>query len=164
MANIEFIEQYMDPVYISATNMVSPITTIKFENAFIFFKWIVSISNIVLNILKIGIQTTAFITKEVFVEAFTNLTLEKIVYIIGVYNLFMLLAIDNQNRKIREQKEQIERLEKNVIYLKKTEIIYEDLNEIWLQDIKTYHQETNNKITAMEKKIKKFEKDLKMYE
>jgi len=41
---------------------------------------------------------------------------------------------------------------------------YYFLDELWLQDIRRYHQETNNKITAMEKKIKKFEKDLKQYE
>ena len=40
----------------------------------------------------------------------------------------------------------------------------EDLDELWLQDVRRYHLETNNKITAMEKKIKKMDKEIKIYE
>ena len=64
-----------------------------------------------LTILQIFIQTAYFIMKEGIVAAFANesgilesLTLEKIVYIIGVYNLFMMAALDNQGKKIAEQK------------------------------------------------------------
>lgn len=165
MSNIEFLRA---PIFISATNMVTPITTITFDslytNALVF-------GNIVVNILQIFIETAGFIMKEGFTEAFanasalwTNLNFEKIVYIIGVYNLFMLLVLDNQRRKITEQNEHIESLEKQVDYLKKMERMREDLDELWIQDVKSYHQETSKKMTAMEKKIKKMEKEMKIYE
>lgn len=158
MANIEFLRT---PIFISSTNMVTPLATISFDK---LYTSAIVFTNFILNILQIGIQTTGFMMKEGFTQFFTNLTIEKIVYILVIYNLLILTAIDKQRRKNIEQKQQIEELEKNVIYLKKTERMREDLDELWLQDVRRYHQETNNKITGMEKKIKKFEKDLKLYE
>ena len=138
MSNIEYINQYMVPVYISSTNMVTPLVTIKFDtlytNTLIFFQSIVSVSIMVVNIIQIGIQTAVFIMKEGFTEFFANLTIEKIVYILVMYNVLIITAIDNQRRKIAEQKEQIESLEKNILYLKKTERMREDLEESWIQE------------------------------
>jgi len=154
---MENIESFIAPVYISAANMVTPLATITFDT---LYENVLTLANIV----KIGIETFAFIMKEGIVEVFANLTLEKIVYIIVVYNLFMLMALDNQRKKIAEQKEQIESLEKNVIYLKKTERMREDLEQMWVQDVREYHADTTKKMVAMEKKIKKLGKDLKQYE
>lgn len=158
MANVELImNSYISPVYVSATNMVTPISTITFDklytNALVF-----------MNVLQIGIQTTFFMMKEGVAELITNLTPEKIVYILVVYNLFMLMTIDNHNKKITEQKEIIKSLEKNVIYLKKTERMREDLEEMWVQDVKAYHADTNKKLALFDKKMKKLEKVLKQYE
>ena len=165
MANVELImNSYIAPVYFSAANMVTPIATIKLDslyaNALVF-----------MNILQIGIQTTFFMMKEGLTELFanasalwTNLTLEKIVYILVVYNLLMLMTIDNHHKKIAEQKELIQSLEKNVIYLKKTEKMREDLDEMWIQDVKAYHADTTKKLALVDKKMKKLEKDLKQYE
>ena len=154
MANIEYINQYMAPVYFSATNMVTPLATIKFDalytNALVF-------ANFVVNIIQICIQTAVFIMKEGFTELFANLTIEKIVYILVMYNILIITAIDNQRRKIAEQKEQIESLKKNILYLKKTERMREELEESWIQ-------ETTNKIRIMENKIKKMDKEIKQYE
>ena len=168
MSNIELMNQYMAPVFISATNMVTPLATISFDK---LYTSAIVFANFVLNIGQIVIQTAGFMMKEGFTELFanassilTNLTIEKIVYILVIYNLLILTAIDKQRRKITGQNEQIESLEKQINYLRKTERMREELDELWLQDIRRYHQETNNKITAMEKKIKKFEKDLKQYE
>jgi len=165
MSNIEFLRA---PVYISATNMVTPLATISFDK---LYTSAIVFANFVLNIVQIVIQTASFMMKEGFYELYnnassilTNLTIEKIVYILVIYNLLILTAIDKQRRKNREQNQQMESLEKQINYLKKTERIREELDELWLQDVRRYHQETNNKMTAMEKKIKKFEKDLKQYE
>ena len=151
----------MVPVYISSTNMVTPLVTIKFDtlytNTLIFFQSIVSVSIMVVNIIQIGIQTAVFIMKEGFTEFFANLTIEKIVYILVMYNVLIITAIDNQRRKIAEQKEQIESLEKNILYLKKTERMREDLEESWIQ-------ETTKKMRFMENKIKKMDKEIKQYE
>lgn len=165
MSNIEFLRA---PVYISATNMVTPLANISFDKV---YTSAIVFANFVLNIVQIVIQTAGFMMKEGFSELYnnassilTNLTIEKIVYILVIYNLLILTAIDKQRRKNREQNQQIESLEKQINYLKKTERMREELDELWLQDVRRYHQETNNKMTAMEKKIKKFEKDLKQYE
>lgn len=165
MSNIEFLRA---PVYISATNMVTPLATISFDK---LYTSAIVFANFVLNIVQIVIQTASFMMKEGFYELYnnassilTNLTIEKIVYILVIYNLLILTAIDKQRRKNREQNQQMESLEKQINYLKKTERMREELDELWLQDVRRYHQETNNKMTAMEKKIKKFEKDLKQYE
>lgn len=158
MAHIEFLRA---PVFISANNMVTPIATITFDS---LYTSALVFGNFIVNILQIVIQTAGFMMKEGFTEFFANLTIEKIVYILVIYNLLILTAIDKQRRKNREQNELVESLEKQINYLKKSERMREELDELWLQDIRRYHQETNNKINAMEKKIKKFEKDLKQYE
>ena len=164
MANVELImNSYIAPVYVSAANMITPIATIKletlYENALIF-----------VNILQIGIETAAFIVKQGIVAAFdnastinvssiwTNLTLDKIVYILIVYNLFMLMTIDNLNKRASEQKEKITSLEKNVIYLKKTEGMREDLEQMWIQDVRAYHADTTKKLISINNKMKKLEK------
>jgi hypothetical protein len=151
MSNIEFL---MTPVYISANNMVTPLATISFDK---LYTSALVFANFVVNIIQIGIQTAVFIMKEGFTEFFENLTIEKIVYILVMYNVLILTAIDNQGRKIAEQKEQIEYLNKNILYLKKTEGMREELEESWIQ-------ETTNKIRVMENKIKKMDKEIKQYE
>lgn len=152
MSNIEFL---MTPVYISANNnMVTPLATISFDK---LYTSALVFANFVVNIIQIGIQTAVFIMKEGFTEFFANLTIEKIVYILVMYNILIITAIDNQRRKIAEQKEQIESLEKNILYLKKTERMREELEESWIQ-------ETTNKIRIMENKIKKMDKEIKQYE
>ena len=118
---------YIAPVYISTTNMITPLATISYDAMISFF-------NTVVDILQIGIQTISFIVKEGIISCLKNLTLEIIVYIIGVYNLFMVLVIDNQQRKFIEQKNKIESLEKHMDYLKKTERMREDMDEIWIKN------------------------------
>ena len=113
------------------------------------------------NIVGICIQTLFLIMKEIFLEVFTNMTVVKMVYIIGIYNLFMLAVLDNQQKKIAKQKEQIESLEKQVRHLKKADKVRDEFEQLWIHDIKSYNQETTKKMISMEKKIKKIEKELK---
>lgn len=154
MANLELLNT---PFFISAANMVTPLATITIDT---LYENVLTLANIV----RVGIETFAFIMKEGIIEAFTNLTLEKIVYMLVVYNLFMLMAIDNQRKKIAEQNKLIESLEKNVVYLKKTERMREDLEQMWVQDVREYHADTTKKFALVDKKMKKLEKDLKQYE
>ncbi len=143
------------PVYITSSNGITPLITLN-----ILYTKIILLLNMVFNILQITMKTTIFIMKEMFVEAFTNITLIKIVYIIGIYNLLMLAVLDSHQRKITKQKEQIESLEKQVRHLKKTEKVRDNFEQLWIHDIKSYNEETTKKITSMEKKIKNMEKDL----
>jgi hypothetical protein len=142
------------PVYITSTNTVTPLMTFEglyfdniYTNILIFF-------NVVVHIAQIAIQTATFIIKEIFQEIFTQMTLVKMVYIIGIYHLFILAVLDSHQRKITKQKEQIESLEKQVKHLKKSEKLREDFEELW-------SKETTKKMTTMEKKIKKMAKDFK---
>jgi hypothetical protein len=150
-----FINTNIVPVYITPTNVVTPIITIES-----FYKNIVLLLYTTGNILRIVIQTTTFILKEIFAEVFTKMTLVKMIYIIGIYNLFMLAVLDNHQRKIIKQKEQIEALEKNLKHLKKANKVRDDFEQLWIHDIKSHNQETTKKMINIEKKVKKLEKDL----
>jgi hypothetical protein len=146
----------MVPVYITSTNSVTPLITLNsfYTNLILYF-------NIVVHILRICFQTVAFMMKEIFTEIFTKMTPIKMVYTLCIYNLFMLAVLDSHQRKIAKQKEQIASLEKQVKQLKKSEKVRDDFEQLWIHDIKSYNQETSSKMTAMEKKIKKMEKELK---
>ena len=143
------------PVYITPTNVVTPLLTIDS-----LYKNVLVLLYTAGNILQIVIQTTIFIKKEIFEEVFTKMTLVKMIYIIGIYNLFILAVLDNHQRKIIQQKEQIETLEKNLKHLKKANKVRDDFEQIWIHDIKSYNQETTKKMINIEKKVKKLEKDL----
>ena len=150
-----FVNTNIVPVYITSANVVTPLLTI--DN---LYKNVLVLLYTGGNILRIGIQTAIFIIKEIFAEAFTKMTLVKMIYIIGIYNLFMLAVLDNHQRKIIKQKEQIEALEKNLKHLKKANKVRDDFEQLWIHDIKSHNQETIKKMINMENKIKKIEKDL----
>jgi hypothetical protein len=142
------------PVYITSANTVTPLMTFEglyFDN---IYTNIVIFFNVAVHIVRIGIQTGTFIMKEIFEEIFTKMTLVKMIYIIGIYHIFILAVLDSHQRKITKQKQQIESLEKQVKHLKKSEKLREDFEELW-------SRETTKKMTTMEKKIKKMEKDFK---
>jgi hypothetical protein len=161
-----FINPNMMPIYITSTNMVTPlIPNHLIPNRLItiksFYTNTLIVMNMLFNIVGICIQTLFLIMKEIFLEVFTNMTVVKMVYIIGIYNLFMLAVLDNQQKKIAKQKEQIESLEKQVRHLKKADKVRDEFEQLWIHDIKSYNQETNHKIISIEKKIKKIEKEFK---
>jgi hypothetical protein len=142
------------PFYVSETNTLTPLVNINVVQLFI----------IIWNILHICVQILFFIIKEIFVEAFTNLTFEKVVYVIVIYNLFMLVVtIDNQDKKSEKLKEQIDLLEKQMGYLKKVERMREEMDELLAKDIRLYLENTNNLMQVMENKIKKVENNLRLY-
>jgi hypothetical protein len=158
-----FLKPNMAPIYITTTNSITPAinpinTLITIKS---FYTNTLIVMNMLFNIVGICIQTLFLIMKEIFLEVFTNMTVVKMVYIIGIYNLFMLAVLDNQQKKIAKQKEQIESLEKQVRHLKKADKVRDEFEQLWIHDIKSYNQEINHKITSIEKKIKKIEKELK---
>jgi hypothetical protein len=158
-----FLKPNMAPIYITTTNSITPAinpinTLITIKS---FYTNTLIVMNMLFNIVGICIQTLFLIMKEIFLEVFTNMTVVKMVYIIGIYNLFMLAVLDNQQKKIAKQKEQIESLEKQVRHLKKADKVRDEFEQLWIHDIKSYNQETTKKMISMEKKIKKIEKELK---
>jgi hypothetical protein len=157
MLSFDFINPVMS-VFVSDTNTITPLIMFSIQN---FYEH----SLLFFNILQISLQTAVFIIKEVFTEASTNFTIDKIIYIISIYNLFMILYLDiKQQRKIVTQNEEIESLKKQINHSKKLERMREELEEIQNKEFKTYCEETNKKILSMGKKIKKLENELNMYQ
>lgn len=168
MANPELImNPYIAPVYITATNMVVPLATISFNG---IYQAAILFSNVAINILQIAIKTIGFIMKEGINEITTNIQtinlspIEKMIGVICLYNLFVLAAWWGQNKLLNEQNIKLESLEKQVSCLKKAERMREDFDELWMKDLKSFHEETNKKMVLMDKKIKKMDKDMKIYE
>ena len=71
------IEPFITPIYISAANMVAPLATINLDSLY---------ENV-----RVGVETVAFIMNQGIVETFSNLTLNKMIYIVVIYNLFILI-------------------------------------------------------------------------
>jgi len=145
-------------LYISATNMVTPIVTI---NLYPYFEYVV-------NILEIFIETTVFILGELFTELFLNFSVDKIIYVIGLYNLFMMFIIDNDVirnvRDIEKNTRDIESIKKQLIYLKQVDRLRENDDNTLFQDIKDNYQYTNNKFQTLDRKVRKIEKELRFYD
>ena len=143
---------YQQHYYISDTNMVLPLTTISLNNIY----------NIAINILEIIIRTSLFILREAVKEIFkidwnSKFTTENIVFIIAIYSFITLIILDDQRNKINEQKNKIESLEKYINYLKKVDRTRDE-------DQINIIQKINKKMVLIDKKIKKMEKDIKIFE
>jgi len=148
----------MLPNYISTTNMVIPINTVKFETLYTNF---INFINISIYVLHIASQTTLFILSEAYKEIikFDLKSYENMIYIIGICNLFMLVLLDDQRKRLEQQKKQMEAFKEYIDFLKfsKNERF---CDEVLLEKI----NETSKKMTSLDKKIKKIEKDIKIYE
>lgn len=147
------------PMYISATNMVTPITTIDFETLHTNF---INFINISIYVLNIALQTTLFILSEAYKEIikFNFKSYENIIYIISICNLLMLILVDNQRKRIDQQKKQMESLEEHIEFIRLTEKYRDHDEQILIEKI----HENSKKIVLIDKKIKKIENDIKIYE
>ncbi len=116
------------------------------------------------NFIMILSHTTVFMSKQLLGMLFVEANTEIVLYIMCAFSVFMFLLLNDQQNKIDLQTEQIESLEARINYLKKMERMHEEVDESWIQDIKLYQKETTKKMAIMDRKIKKFEKDLKIYE
>jgi hypothetical protein len=167
MANIQLLANpYTVPIYISSTNTLTPLITISINN---IYNNLDKAFNIAINILQIIIKTCIFILREALKEIFkidwnSYFTLENMICVIGVYNLFMLIVIDNQRKKLNHQKFQIESLEKHVAYLKKIDRMRDDDQNNLIDKFNQNYEEINKSIIVIDKKIKKIKKDIKIYE
>ena len=170
MANIQLLA---NPIYISPTNMIMPLTIISANNIYNIlikaFDIAVSILAHIQFVLEIIIRTSLFILSEASKEILkinwnSHFTIQNIVFIIGVYTLFMLIIVDDQRKKMNHQQIQIEDLEKYVNYLKKVDVKTNDYQNNLIEKINKNYDEINKKMTLIDKKFKKIEKDIKIYE
>ncbi len=157
------IELLKTPFYISQLNVVMPLTKINIFYGDIYKYVSTSITSII-NFISILAHTTIFMAKELLGMVFVEANTEIVLYIMCVFSVFMFLVLNDQKNKLHEQTHQINSLENRINYLKKMERMREEMDEAWIQDIKLYQKDTNKKMVVMDRKIKKFEKELKIYE
>ncbi len=157
------IELLKTPFYISQLNMVIPLTKINIFYGDIY-KYVAPTITSVINFISILSHTTVFMAKELFGLVFVKANTEIVLYIMCIFTVFMFLVLNDQKNKLDDQTQQIKSLENRINYLKKMERMREEMDETLIKDIKLYQQETNKKMVVMDRKIKKFEKDLKIYE
>lgn len=142
------------PIYISDTNVVTPITSITFDTLH-------DAITICINILHIIIETTLFIIKEGISLIIYNISQADIIYvctiiiyiiciIVYIIAIYLSRTINNQKQQISEQKHQIEQLVQNVY----------NLDVSTLESIK----HIDKKFAVINKKMKKLEKDFEKYE
>ena len=160
MNAIEFLKT---PFYISQFNMVMPVTKINLGNVNIY-SYVATPTRAVIEFISVLAYTSAFMAEQLLKIVFVEANTDMVLYIMCVFTVFMFLVLNDQKNKLNEQTEQIESLENRINYLKKMERMREEMDEMWIQDIKMYQQETTKKIVTMDRKLKKLEKDLKAYE
>jgi hypothetical protein len=149
----------MLPMYISTTNMVTPIATIKLETLYTNF---INFMNISIYVLHIVSQTTLFIISEAYKEIiqFNFKSYENMIYIIGICNLFMLFLLDDQRKRMDQQKKQLIYLEEYIDFIRLSEKDRDHDEQFLIEKL----NENTKKMTLLDKKIKKIEKDIKIYE
>ena len=157
------IELLKTPFYISNMNTIVPLTTINlyFMDACKYAGLIIST---LINFTIILTQTFVFISSEIVNMFFEEADTQLVLIIIGAYSVFMFLILEEHRIQLKEQSQKIETFENQINYLKKLERMRENEEQMIIQEFKQHSQDINKKISAMEKKMKKFEKDLKLYE
>ena len=152
MSTLELLNN-IHTFYVSPANAISSLEIITYDD---LHEMILT----AFNVGQIAIQTSCFILKELFLEAFTHLTFDKVLYVIVIFNVLLLIGLDNMKRKLTEQNKIVVSLEEEVLYLKKTERLREYLYEFQIKDTR----DKSNKIDELDKKIKKLNNALKIYE
>lgn len=173
--NTELIlNPHIAPVYVIVTNMVIPLTQISFEDIYPWFEYIynnlVEYITTAKNFITIISYTSYFIIKQFVLEIYNIMTYaDKIILALSVYNLIIFIykiyKLNNElNYKLFVMKEEIENLEKNIIYLKKADRMREDWEQLWGEEVKYCYNEHNNKYKELVKDIKKIKKQLIEYQ
>lgn len=160
MNAIEFIKT---PFYISQMNEIISLTTINLHLLNVI-KYAGLIISTLINFTTMIAQIFITISSEIFNMFFTKADPNLVIIIVGAYSVVMFLILEEHRIKSDDQKQQIENLENKLNYLNKIERMRENEEQMIITELKQYSQDMNKKISIMEKKIKKFEKDFKLYE
>lgn len=156
-----FLNPYIAPVYVTATNMITPLATISFNQmAEQFTSFIAN----VIYVLSIIAETLIFIAKEALSALNENLTFaEKVLLGFCLYNCIVLFLLENKYNEQKQYKEIMETLktyDKNLTYLKKSERMREDWDQVWSEEIRNMHNENIKKFKEIEKQIRKMKKEI----
>ena len=165
MANIELLlNQRIAPLYVEANGVIYAakiITVTEFKDNL----W--QYLNKIYEVIKIFLYALRFIVQQLYTEIYKYFynhpfTAEKILIIFTIYcGIFLLFALNNISYKVKEQKEKINLLEKQIQIL---DLLKNDCKEVLSDEIEIFTKQTNIKYSTLDKKIKKIERDLKELE
>jgi len=150
--NPELFNYYITPVYVTATNMVTPITNIQFNSLytnvleFVVFIW---------QTVTIFVYTFAFVAKESINAIDNNLSnTEKILLALCLYNFIahIISDVDLIEKQFKLQ-EKLESTEKQINYLRSTERTHDNREQMWVQEIRNMHNENDKKFKDIEKNL-----------
>jgi hypothetical protein len=141
--------QYITPVYITTTNMVTPIANINFGY---LYTNVVEFATTIWQICVVVVCTFVFIAKEACVAINDNLTTtEKILTTLCLYNFITyLISYSSSNDKQSKVQETFNSIEKQLDYLKTSDKMRDNWEHLWLQEIRNMHNENNTKFKDIE--------------
>jgi hypothetical protein len=167
------LNSYISPVYVTATNMIVPLASISLTSLYEFieicYSNVAEFASFTIAIIKIILFTTYFVMKQSVIEISSIMSdVDKILLAFLIYNIGMF-AYENYklNSKVKNLKIDIEQLQKNISYFKKTERMREEWEQIWAEEVREYYTEQNNKYNELNKElnkeIKKLRKEMNQY-
>lgn len=171
------------PVFITSTNLVTPVTTLSIKN---MYRELVNIASFLYRFLNIFVHTFTFIFIEIIkeIELFiynilldvfklkpsslrvSNISIGKILFILTIYILpitILYILWFNQNRKINKHLHHISLLENELNYMKQLEKLREKKDVGFMSEVRSCFKGTEHKFAQLEKKLKSIEKELKIY-
>lgn len=144
------LNQYITPMYISTTNMVVPIANITLNS---FYENVVEFATFAWQTISVIVYTFAFIVKEAFIAINNNLSsTEKILLVMCLYNF--IAQIVSESSSIDKQvkiEEKFESTEKQMNYLRTSERMRENWEQMWAEEIRNMHNENDKKFKDIEK-------------
>ena len=129
----------VSPVYFDTTNIIYPIKTITFNSLYTMFINILEIVNYV--IINVGYPYYFLLT-----ELYKMNGTQKFLIIFCFYNVIITIKLNKKYKK------QIKRLKKKI---KTTEMLRNDNIDLIMDELSVLRNETNLKISTLDKKIKK---------
>ena len=151
-----FMTQYMTPIYISATNMIAPITIVSvYEN-------VVEFANFAWQFITVFVYTFAFIANEAIVAINNNLSFtEKMLLALCLYNFInqTVSEIGSIDKQLKVQ-EKFKTTEKQMNSLRTSERMRENWEQMWAEEIRNMHNENNKKFKDNEKAMSMYKEAL----
>ncbi len=144
------LNQYIAPMYISTTNMVVPIANLTLNP---LYENVVEFATAVWEVVSVFVYTFAFIAKEAFIAINNNLSsTEKILLAMCVYNFIAQIVSESSSvDKQLKLQEKFESTEKQMNYLRTSERMRENWEQMWAEEIRNMHNENDKKFKDIEK-------------
>ena len=157
--NLELLNQYMTPIYITSTNMVTPITTIQFTH---IYEYVVDFCIFTYEFMTIFAQTFIFLVKEAISAIDKNLSFtEKILLCFCLYNL--IASFVNNIDKFYQKKnfqDKLEQVEKYVKFVNKTIAIRDNYEYTLLNELKPICNQNTKRIQHIENYLSSYKENL----